>query len=88
MERAVEEIEPNHGSKTSPRIDRFTWSHNRISQRDKVANGGTCPEVPSTAQRDCSHNARQNLCTSARLDPPVSIIPQGLVCRIFRKWSR
>ena len=45
-ERTVEKIEPNDGPiRGPPEVDRFTLPHNRISQRDKITDSGTRPDV-------------------------------------------
>ena len=45
-ERTVEKIEPNDGPiRGPPEVDGFTLPHNRISQRDKITDSGTRPDV-------------------------------------------
>ena len=42
----VNEIEPNHSAiRDSPVVDWFTTSYDRVSQRYKVPDGGTCPNI-------------------------------------------
>ena len=55
-ERTVEKIEPNDGTiRNPPEVDRFTLPNNRISQRDKVANSRTRPNVLQVRSRGTVH---------------------------------
>ena len=46
MQLTVEEVEPKDGTvRGTPVVDRLALPHNRISQRDKVANRRTRPDI-------------------------------------------
>ena len=55
-EHTVEKVEPNDGPiRDPPEVDRFTLPNNRISQRNKVANSGTRPNVLQVRPRGTVH---------------------------------
>jgi hypothetical protein len=78
----VEKIEPKYGTiGKSPVVNRFTRTHNGISQGDEVTNGGTRPQVLQVWSRGTVHTTFGEILVLlfGRIYPGIQFIEVSLV---------